>query len=311
MLAALAAAAASCSRRPDDPSLAQSAVAFRRNSAAMLLREVGYARPTSVEEALGLLGESAGSRPLAGGQTLLNVMKARIASPDALIDLNGIDELKGIELGADGSLEIGAMTTVHRRSSRAPRPRARPILGEVCAQIADVQVRNRGTIGGNLCANDPTNHLPPLAGRARRADDDRRPRRRADGRRGGLLPRRLHDRGRAGRAADQDHDPAGPAATASPRSRSAATGRASSAPPRRSTAVRASRSAASPRCRIARPTSRAGWARPEPRGRPGCGTRTRGHPRPARRRARVERLPPPRRRGRRRRARSSRRRTER
>ena len=127
----------------------------------MLLREVGYARPTSVEEALGLLAENAGSRPLAGGQTLLNVMKARIASPEALVDLNGIDELKGIELGADGSLEIGAMTT-NTDIVESAEARARPILGEVCAQIADVQVRNRGTIGGNLCANDPTNHLPPL-----------------------------------------------------------------------------------------------------------------------------------------------------
>ena len=88
-------------------------------------------------------------------------MKARIASPDALIDLNGVDELKGIELGADGSLEIGAMTT-YTDIVESAEARARPILGEVCAQIADVQVRNRGTIGGNVCANDPTNHLPPL-----------------------------------------------------------------------------------------------------------------------------------------------------
>jgi len=127
----------------------------------MLLREVGYARPTSVEEALGLLAESAGSRALAGGQTLLNVMKARIASPEALVDLNGIDELRGVELGADGSLEIGAMTT-YSEIMASSEARARPILGEVCAQIADVQVRNRGTIGGNICTNDPTNHLPPL-----------------------------------------------------------------------------------------------------------------------------------------------------
>ena len=127
----------------------------------MLLREVGYARPSSIDEALGLLAESVGSRPLAGGQTLLNVMKARIASPEALIDLNGIEDLKGVELGADGSLEIGAMTTTTDIVESA-EARARPILGEVCAQIADVQVRNRGTIGGNLCANDPTNHLPPL-----------------------------------------------------------------------------------------------------------------------------------------------------
>jgi carbon-monoxide dehydrogenase medium subunit len=127
----------------------------------MLLREVGYARPDSVEEALRLLAADDGARALAGGQTLINVMKARAGSPDALIDLNGLDELKGIELGADGTLEIGAMTT-YTELMASSEARARPILGEVCAQIADVQVRNRGTIGGNVCTNDPTNHLPPL-----------------------------------------------------------------------------------------------------------------------------------------------------
>ena len=105
----------------DDSSLAQRGAAFRRNSAAMLLREVGYARPSSVDEALGLLAENAGSRALAGGQTLLNVMKARIASPEALVDLNGIDELKGIELGARRKPRDRRDDDDHRRSSRAPR----------------------------------------------------------------------------------------------------------------------------------------------------------------------------------------------
>src|SRR5438477_10233515 len=92
---------------------------------------------------------------------LINVMKARAASPDGLVDLNGLEELKGIELAGDGTLTIGAMTTYTELVDSA-EARARPILGEVCATIADVQVRNRGTIGGNLCSNDPTNHLPPL-----------------------------------------------------------------------------------------------------------------------------------------------------
>ncbi|HET8558405.1 MAG TPA: FAD binding domain-containing protein, partial [Gaiellaceae bacterium] len=98
---------------------------------------------------------------LAGGQTLVNVMKARAASPDMLVDLNGIEELRGIELAGDGTLTIGAMTT-YTELMRSAEAKARPILGEVCATIADVQVRNRGTIGGNVCSNDPTNHLPPL-----------------------------------------------------------------------------------------------------------------------------------------------------
>jgi carbon-monoxide dehydrogenase medium subunit len=127
----------------------------------MLLREVGYARPKSLEEALSVLAATDGARALAGGQTLVNVMKARVASPDALVDLNRIDELKGIELRPDGTLEVGAMTT-YTELVESSEARARPILGEVCAQIADVQVRNRGTIGGNVCSNDPTNHLPPL-----------------------------------------------------------------------------------------------------------------------------------------------------
>ena len=127
----------------------------------MLLREVAYARPTAVEEAVGLLADDPSARALAGGQTLINVMKARIASPEVLVDLNGLEELTTIELGADGALELGAMVTYSRLISSA-ECRARPILGEVAAQIADVQVRNRGTVGGNVCANDPTNHLPPL-----------------------------------------------------------------------------------------------------------------------------------------------------
>ena len=127
----------------------------------MLLRAVDYVKPDSVAEAVELLAANDGARALAGGQTLINVMKARAASPDGLVDLNGLDDLKGIDLAADGTLTIGAMATYADIASSA-EARARPILGEVCLQIADVQVRNRGTIGGNLCSNDPTNHLPPL-----------------------------------------------------------------------------------------------------------------------------------------------------
>ncbi len=127
----------------------------------MLLREVEYVKPSSVAEALTALAADDGARALAGGQTLINVMKARAASPDALVDLNGLEELKGIELGADGTLSIGPMTT-YTELIESAEARARPIIREVCSQIADVQVRNRGTIGGNLCSNDPTNHLPPL-----------------------------------------------------------------------------------------------------------------------------------------------------
>src|SRR5215210_3184300 len=99
----------------------------------MLLREVEYARPASVQEAVRLLGQHEGARALAGGQTLINVMKARAASPDVLVDLADLDELRGIELGTDGTLEIGAMTTYSELIGSA-EARARAILGEVCAQ---------------------------------------------------------------------------------------------------------------------------------------------------------------------------------
>jgi carbon-monoxide dehydrogenase medium subunit len=127
----------------------------------MLLAEVEYARPKTVEEALGLLAANDGARALAGGQTLVNVMKARAASPDVLVDLQDLDELRGVRDLGSGSVEIGAMTT-YSQLIGDDAAGARSILGEVSAMIADVQVRNRGTIGGNVCSNDPTNHLPPL-----------------------------------------------------------------------------------------------------------------------------------------------------
>jgi carbon-monoxide dehydrogenase medium subunit len=127
----------------------------------MLLREVEYARPSSVEAAVRMLGEHDGARALAGGQTLLNVMKARAASPDVLVDLGRLDELRTISVSGD-TLEIGAMATYTEVMGSSEVEVSRPILAEVAAQIADVQVRNRGTIGGNVCSNDPTNHLPPL-----------------------------------------------------------------------------------------------------------------------------------------------------
>ena len=128
----------------------------------MLLREVEYARPATVDEAISLLSEHDGARALAGGQTLVNVMKARAAAPDVLVDLQDLDELREIGFSADGMLEIGAMVTYTQLLASSEVDVARPILGEVAGTIADVQVRNRGTVGGNVCVADPTNHLPPL-----------------------------------------------------------------------------------------------------------------------------------------------------
>jgi carbon-monoxide dehydrogenase medium subunit len=129
----------------------------------MLLRKVEYARPATVEEAIALLSEHDGARALAGGQTLVNVMKSRAASPDVLVDLADLDELRTISFSADESaLEIGAMVTNSQVIASTEVEVARPILAEVAATIADVQIRNRGTVGGNVCVNDPTNHYPPL-----------------------------------------------------------------------------------------------------------------------------------------------------
>jgi carbon-monoxide dehydrogenase medium subunit len=128
----------------------------------VLLREVEYARPETVEEAIRLLGSDEGARALAGGQTLMNVMKARAASPDVLVDLNRLEELRRIARSGDGGLELGAMATYSQLMLDPAVAESRPVVAEVAAAIADVQVRNRGTIGGNVCSNDPTNHFPPL-----------------------------------------------------------------------------------------------------------------------------------------------------
>ena len=128
----------------------------------MLLREVEYARPGTVEEAVSLLASHDGARALAGGQTLVNVMKARAASPDVLVDLADLADLRAIGFSADGLLEIGAMVTYAQLQVSSEVEVARPILAEVAGTIGDVQVRNRGTVGGNVCVSDPTNHLPPL-----------------------------------------------------------------------------------------------------------------------------------------------------
>jgi len=128
----------------------------------VLLREVEYTRPASVAEALQLLSGHDNARALAGGQTLLNVMKARAASPDVLVDLAELEELTTISERSDGGLDVGPMATLSQLVSSDEVAHARPILAEVASQIADVQVRNRGTIGGNVCSNDPTNHFPPL-----------------------------------------------------------------------------------------------------------------------------------------------------
>ncbi len=121
-----------------------------------------YHRPSSVADAVKLLsslGDEA--RPLAGGHSLVPMMKLRLATPEHLVDLHGIAGLKGIR--RDGNkIVIGAMTTQHELLASDEIRRSLPILHETALLIADPQVRYRGTIGGNVANGDPGNDMPAL-----------------------------------------------------------------------------------------------------------------------------------------------------
>lgn len=122
-----------------------------------------YHAPSSVPEALALLGRlGPDAKLLAGGHSLLPMMKLRFAQPAHLIDLNRIDALRGIR-EEGGTVVIGAMT-VENDVIASPVLQARvPLLSEAARQIADPQVRNRGTIGGDIAHGDPANDHPALS----------------------------------------------------------------------------------------------------------------------------------------------------
>ena len=128
----------------------------------MLLEQVEYVRPESVGDALEILASDDGAAPLAGGQSLVNVLKNRVASVDVLVDISRLAELSSIVRTADGGLSIGACVT-YDALDRSPEVReSHCLLGDVAAHIEDQQIRNKGTIGGNCCLSDPTNNLPPV-----------------------------------------------------------------------------------------------------------------------------------------------------
>jgi aerobic carbon-monoxide dehydrogenase medium subunit len=121
-----------------------------------------YHRPATVADAVKLLadfGEEA--RALAGGHSLVPMMKLRLAAPAHLIDLHGVAGLKGIRRDGD-SVVIGAMTTQHELLASDEIATSLPILQETALLIADPQVRYRGTIGGNVANGDPGNDMPAL-----------------------------------------------------------------------------------------------------------------------------------------------------
>ena len=174
----------------------------------MLLAEVEYVRPKTVDEAIGAALRARRRTALAGGQTLVNVMKARAASPDVLVDLQDIEELRGVRDLGNGSVEIGAMTTCAQliarrggrrrgRSSARSRRRSPTCRFATAARSAATSAR---TIRRTTCRRSR---------RARRELHDRRSggERRSPARR--VLRRRLPDGGRTRRAADEDHDSAG------------------------------------------------------------------------------------------------------
>jgi carbon-monoxide dehydrogenase medium subunit len=120
-----------------------------------------YHRPSSVEEAVALLGELDDARPLAGGHSLLPAMKIRLSTPAALVDLGRIPGLGAIERDGD-ALRIGALAT-HAEVAASELVRdACPVLAETAALIGDRQVRNRGTIGGSLAHADPGADYPTV-----------------------------------------------------------------------------------------------------------------------------------------------------
>ena len=118
-----------------------------------------YYRAASLEEAIQLLGEHPEARLLAGGHSLIPLMKLRLAQPTALIDIGRIAELGSIEVG-DGGVRLGALATHAEIAGSAELARACPLLGEAAGQIADPQVRNKGTLGGNIAHADPGSDLP-------------------------------------------------------------------------------------------------------------------------------------------------------
>ena len=123
----------------------------------MIPQQFEYSAPKTLDEALGLLAE--GAKPLAGGMSLIPMMKLRLASPEHLVDLGRIKDLSYIrEQG--GELHIGATTTHHDVES-SPLIRGKcPLLAETASHIGDVQVRNMGTIGGSTAHADPSADYP-------------------------------------------------------------------------------------------------------------------------------------------------------
>jgi len=127
----------------------------------MIPASFDYVRATSLAQAVSLLQKDPdGSELVAGGHTLIPTLKLRLASPALLIDIGGIDELKGIQVS--GRIRIGALTTHAELLASEPLQKVLPIFHQAADLIADPQVRNRGTIGGSLANADPAADWPAV-----------------------------------------------------------------------------------------------------------------------------------------------------
>ena len=122
-----------------------------------------YYSAGSVEEALTLLDEHADQNPtvLAGGHSLVPTMKSGLAAPDAVVDIGDVEEMSGIDV-TDGALRVGASTRYEAVVDNADVVAHAPVLAEATREIGDTQVRNRGTVGGNVAHADPASDLPAV-----------------------------------------------------------------------------------------------------------------------------------------------------
>ncbi|WEX89009.1 xanthine dehydrogenase family protein subunit M [Sinorhizobium garamanticum] len=121
--------------------------------------QTNYHRPSSVQEAVKLIGGAAEGKYLAGGMTLIATMKQRLAAPSDLVDLRHIAEMKGITVNGR-SVRIGAATTHHEVASSAELGAVCPAICALASHIGDPHVRHMGTIGGSIANNDPAADYP-------------------------------------------------------------------------------------------------------------------------------------------------------
>ena len=139
---------------------------FAERSRRKCMFDVEYYKPASLNEALQVLSNcrrrGINARPLAGGTDLLPLMKGKYLLPDAIVELTDLPELRGIRV-AEGVMRIGATTTFAELSDNANLRNLVPCLHMACRQVGSVQIRNRGTIAGNLCTASPAgDSIPPL-----------------------------------------------------------------------------------------------------------------------------------------------------